>query len=46
MGKNLRLIEKCFVKEILDLPDISGADPHKIKEFCPLSSSTRDDGEA
>ena len=27
-------IEKCFVKEILDLPDISGADPHKIEEFC------------
>ncbi len=27
-------IEKCFVKEILDLPNISGTDPHKIKEFC------------
>ena len=27
-------IEKCFVKEILDLPNISGSDPHKIKAFC------------
>ena len=27
-------IEKCFVKEILDLPNIFGTDPHKIKEFC------------
>ena len=32
-GKESEL-EKCFVKEILDLPDISGADPHKIEEFC------------
>ncbi len=29
-------IEKCFVKEILDLPNISGTDPHKIKEFCEI----------
>ena len=27
-------IKKCFVKDILDLPNISGADPHKIEEFC------------
>ena len=27
-------IEKCFVKEILDLPTISGTDPRKIAEFC------------
>ena len=27
-------IEKCFVREILDLPNISGSDCHKIKEFC------------
>ena len=28
-------IEKCFVKEILDLPNISGSDcPVRIEEFC------------
>ena len=26
-------IEKCFVREILDLPNISGSDCHKIKEI-------------
>ena len=27
-------IAKCYIKEILDLPQISGANPSKIAEFC------------
>ena len=27
-------IEKCYVKEILNLPNITGANPRKIADFC------------
>ena len=32
-GKESEIV-KCYIKEILDLPQISGANPRKIAEFC------------